>query len=514
VVANRTFSRIRTGLICFLVLSMASLLGGQMSALGAPVPSGSWTRAITLLSPEGRAGATMTFDPATASTVLFGGRNGPQVFNDTWTWNGSNWSRQAPSTTPPRLEGAATTFDEVTKQVLLFGGRGPDGKPTSDLWLWDGTTWAKSPSSPTSPAPRYEATLTYDPVTHSTVLFGGFAASGLALGDTWIWDRATWTAVTPSSAPPARGAASATFDPTNGLVVIFGGTAGAQVLGDTWTWDGSTWTQHNPSTAPAPRQDAAVASAGSGQAALLFGGASQSGSSLGDNWVWDGSRWIALGVGDGPTGRIGATLAAAPGGGLVLFGGANQAGVPFGDTWLVNPPSAAPPPSTTTLPPTTAPAPPSTTPPTRALPPSTATTTTVAPPPQPKALGVTARSVHPADLVTVSGSGFAAHSSVTITFHSTPIVVGQVQTDDQGNFSVTVSVPHNAPPGPHHFEAVGPAPAGGMTTLLATVSVTRRGHHSNWLLPIAMVALTLLLASLAGLAFTRSEGHLRPPVSP
>jgi hypothetical protein len=117
-------------------------------------------------------------------------------------------------------------------------------------------------------------------------------------------------------------------------------------------------------------------------------------------------------------------------------------------------------------------------------------------------------------MVTISGSGFAARSPVTITFHSTPIIVGQVQTDDQGNFSVTVSVPHNAPAGPHHFEAVGPAPAGGMTTLLAMVSVTRLAHHSNWLLPIAMVALTLLLASLAGLVFTRSEGHLGPPVSP
>jgi hypothetical protein len=126
-------------------------------------------------------------------------------------------------------------------------------------------------------------------------------------------------------------------------------------------------------------------------------------------------------------------------------------------------------------------------------------------------LGLTARSVHPADLVTVSGSGFAPRSTVTITFHSTPIIVGSVVTDDHGNFTVTVSVPSSALAGPHHFEAVGPAPSGGTTTLLALVSVTTPHHHGNWLLPIAMVALTLLLASLAGLVFSRSEGHLRPP---
>jgi hypothetical protein len=123
--------------------------------------------------------------------------------------------------------------------------------------------------------------------------------------------------------------------------------------------------------------------------------------------------------------------------------------------------------------------------------------------------------VRPAELVTVSGSGFAAHVTVTITFHSTPTIVGTAVTDDHGNFSVTVAVPPDAPAGPHHFEAVGPAgTGGGTTTLLAAVSVMSHGHHTNWLLPIAMVALTLLLASFAGLVFTRSEGHLRPPVSP
>jgi hypothetical protein len=118
-------------------------------------------------------------------------------------------------------------------------------------------------------------------------------------------------------------------------------------------------------------------------------------------------------------------------------------------------------------------------------------------------------------MVTVSGSGFLPHAAVTITFRSTPITVGQAQTDDHGNFSVMVSVPHNAPAGTHHFEAVGPA-AGwdGMNTLLAPVSVTPPPHHHSWLLPIAMVALTLLLAGLAGLVFTRSERHLRRPGPP
>jgi uncharacterized membrane protein len=97
---------------------------------------------------------------------------------------------------------------------------------------------------------------------------------------------------------------------------------------------------------------------------------------------------------------------------------------------------------------------------------------------------------------------------VTVSFHSTPVVIGSVATDDQGRFSMTVEVPPDASSGQHHFEARGPTSAGAITTLMAAVSVTVPTHHHSWVLPIAMVALTLILAALAALVFTRSSGRL------
>jgi hypothetical protein len=97
---------------------------------------------------------------------------------------------------------------------------------------------------------------------------------------------------------------------------------------------------------------------------------------------------------------------------------------------------------------------------------------------------------------------------VTITFRSAPIVVASVVTDARGRFSVTVQVPGDAAAGEHHFEAQGPAPSGGVTTLSAPVSVTSPGHHSSLLLPISMATLTVLLAAAAGIVLIRA-GVLR-----
>jgi hypothetical protein len=97
---------------------------------------------------------------------------------------------------------------------------------------------------------------------------------------------------------------------------------------------------------------------------------------------------------------------------------------------------------------------------------------------------------------------------VTITFHSSPIVVASVMTDARGRFSVTVQVPADAAAGQHQFEAQGPAPAGGVTTLSAPVSVTLPGHHHSLVLPIAMATLTVLLAAAAGIVLVRA-GVLR-----
>jgi titin len=105
--------------------------------------------------------------------------------------------------------------------------------------------------------------------------------------------------------------------------------------------------------------------------------------------------------------------------------------------------------------------------------------------------------------VTLSGGGFASRATIVITFHSTPLVVGAAMADASGRFSVTVTVPAHAAVGQHHFDASGPAPAGGQTVLDAPIGVTLLHGGSSWVLPVVMIILTLLLAAAAVVALTR-----------
>ncbi len=529
--------------------------GGQARAgtptdPSVPAPAVGWTHRVGSPEPPARSDAAMAFDPDTGTTVLFGGHRGTQLLSDTWSWDGASWTERHPAASPPPLSWASMAYDLSAHRLLLFGGIGPDGLASAALWSWDGTSWT-SLAPPTGlsgdPPARWGASLVSDPATATVLLFGGFTASGNPLGDTWFWDGAQWIAVTPGEAPPARGEAAGGYDTSHHLVVLFGGRAGSQVLGDTWAWDGQTWSQRNPPAAPSPREDAGMGSLAAGSPALVFGGTAASSRPLGDLWSWDGAAWSPAATSGGPSPRGGAAVSSGPAGQVVLFGGIAGGGA-LADTWTLSPvtgqataslpstpsasssasSSASPgaPPITTptaTAPSTTAPsattrageAPgstPATTPstaPTGDRPAPTPPATAGATASRPAALGVTARSVHVGDQLTVSGAGFRPRSTVTVTFHSAPVVVASVLTDDRGRFSVTVAVPAAADAGPHDFEAQGPAAGGGTTTLSAPVTVTLPGRHHSLALPLAMAAITVVLVAAAGAVLVRAGGLRR-----
>ncbi|MGY2063980.1 hypothetical protein [Blastococcus sp. SYSU DS0619] len=62
--------------------------------------------------------------------------------------------------------------------------------------------------------------------------------------------------------------------------------------------------------------------------------------------------------------------------------------------------------------------------------------------------------------ITVIGTGFLAHSTVTIVIHSTPIVLGTVTTDATGSFRKAVTVPLTLEAGTHSLVAYGVDPQG------------------------------------------------------
>ena len=69
--------------------------------------------------------------------------------------------------------------------------------------------------------------VAYDPTLQHAVLFGGTScAEDAPTNDTWEWDGASWTMVTPIGAvPSARGSIRMAFDSAHGVAIVHGGWA-------------------------------------------------------------------------------------------------------------------------------------------------------------------------------------------------------------------------------------------------------------------------------------------------
>jgi Galactose oxidase, central domain len=93
--------------------------------------SKSWTSGPML------SGGTFVGDPATHSDVYLAS-NG-----QTWVWDGA-WTRKHPGATPATLDGSAAAFDAGAAQVVEFGGFGTTKRASGlydQTWTWDGSNW-------------------------------------------------------------------------------------------------------------------------------------------------------------------------------------------------------------------------------------------------------------------------------------------------------------------------------------------------------------------------------------
>ncbi len=99
-----------------------------------------WTQQADAHNPPGRSYLNMmAYDAATGTVVLLGGEascepHGYTVLADTWTWNGTRWTQQHPAASPPGRENASMAYDAATGTQVLFGGF--DGSPLGDTWTW------------------------------------------------------------------------------------------------------------------------------------------------------------------------------------------------------------------------------------------------------------------------------------------------------------------------------------------------------------------------------------------
>lgn len=253
-----------------------------------------WLPLHPVTSPLPRDSASMVYDAATGTIVLFGGiSDSGTVLDDTWSWDGSSWTQLHPTTSPQARDAAGMAYDAAHQVVVLFGGETEQGRLSpslNDTWSWDGSIWTQLHPA-TSPSARFGASMAYDAATQQVVLFGGGA--GYPLNDTWSWDGITWTQLHPATSPPARVHASMVYDAASQQLVLFGGEAGSNQLSDTWTWDGSTWTEQPPMPSPAGGFNSATYDAAN-QYVLALATTGEKANVQAETWTWTGTTWKKL----------------------------------------------------------------------------------------------------------------------------------------------------------------------------------------------------------------------------
>jgi N-acetylneuraminic acid mutarotase len=287
--------------------------------------------------PPARSGHSMAYDPTRGRLILFGGNAGTApLINDTWAYDltANTWTELKPSgTLPPARSGHSMVYDPSSGRLIMFGGSG-DAALLNDTWAYDPTanTWNELKPSGTLPPARFGQSMTYDPVTHHLIVFGGLEGSGTPLNDTWAYDPTanSWDELEPSGTlPPARSAHSMTYDPVTHRLIVFGGLEGSGTpLNDTWAYDptANSWTELKPAgTVPSARDSHSMAYDLTGGRMIMFGGQSSAGTSLDDTWAYDSAAntWTELEPsGAQPLARAGQVMVYDPASGrLIMFGG-------------------------------------------------------------------------------------------------------------------------------------------------------------------------------------------------
>ena len=546
--------------------SAGNLLNGSAGAAALSAQSGTtaqvrftWSSVPTTVQPPPLKYSSAAYDSDNNTIVLFGGAEADGSLSDnTWVWNGSEWAVYPGSEiqAPPARQMASLAFDPQIHQLILFGGQGIGGQILGDTWAWNGASWYQQTTAAgvTTPPPREAASLAYDG-SGQLVMFGGTGQVGLngsgpgslptiptdlpsttstvpptttsmpaaptvTLGDTWLWNGTDWTEAT-TAGPEARSGAAMAYDSADHDTVLFGGeitpadSSAPKVVGDTWTWNGSAWKQATSQSSPDARDWAGMGDDLAASGVVLVGGSGADGA-LADTWLWNGTDWTKPSTAGAPSPRAGAASAyGATNNQFVMFGGIATGGSVLGDTAIMTTAlTSSSGVAVTTVATTTVPAH-SSRPSirrakagasSRTLPSSI--TTGSAP------LAVTATTLRRGETVTLAGSGFGPGSTVTITFHSSPQVVGRATADGRGSFEATVSVPDRAAGGAHHFEATGRNPSGRMAELAVAVDVIgvpgRSSASTAQTLVMVAIALLLPLAAwlgMAGAGWARSRGR-------
>ncbi|MBK8096226.1 MAG: hypothetical protein IPK26_03920 [Planctomycetes bacterium] len=256
-----------------------------------------WHHAVAT-SPTDRKYTDMAYHHATSSCVLFGGWNGLDHLNDTWSFNGLSWTNHGNSAVvATRIQPALCATGILG--TVLFGGGKFSGPYYNDMFAWTGSTWSAASTVGPLPSPRRGHDMVFDSARTRLVMYGGY--DGTSLSDTWEagltisgWQ---WTQLATSGSPGPRNSHRMAYDQLRQKVVLFGGAGPTgQRLGDTWDLSvsagGAVWTQRIVQHNPTPRVNAMMDYDPARGVVVMCGGQSTTGN-LDDLWEFKGDDWAS-----------------------------------------------------------------------------------------------------------------------------------------------------------------------------------------------------------------------------
>lgn len=304
-----------------------------------------WVQKFPGTSPSARDAFGMVLDEARNKVVLFGGLAGPNypadLSNETWEWDGSTWTRIITAHAPLPVEDFGMTYDPVRHVVVLFGGQRLNIGYEQQTWEYNGVDWTQIITA-NKPDKRAGPGMTYDRANGYVLLFGGAVSfPDTGFNDTWTYNGTNWTHLTPATTPSGfRASPGITYDERNGYVLMFGGYAsGGGTFQDTWRWNGTDWAHLFPATTPTGRYGVGFAYSANCNAVLMFGGQTDAGGGtvVNQTYQWDGINWTLESPVLSPSARRYMGMCKSPlAGQIVMFGGtvASVFWDDVNDTWV------------------------------------------------------------------------------------------------------------------------------------------------------------------------------------
>ncbi|HVR43614.1 MAG TPA: kelch repeat-containing protein [Thermoanaerobaculia bacterium] len=203
-----------------------------------------WTSFTTLTeNPPFRRWSGIAYDPTLRRTVLYGGFDGFNYLNETWTWNGATWTR-VEGDDAFRRSLPIMFYDPNLRRVVLYGGVGRRSREGifvrfGDTWSFDGRDWGEVTNA-NSPPPRYGSLVSLDPTTGLTHVFGGKNEVEQFTNEHFVWNGTSWASVIDVRPPSPRQTGGLAWDPVTGEMILYGGYAG-YYLGDLWRLTPAGW---------------------------------------------------------------------------------------------------------------------------------------------------------------------------------------------------------------------------------------------------------------------------------